>query len=97
MAVLPRASNKVVCFMVRFKDTLTLTNPDFFETAHVFTRIDPPYTHESSECGHRNYIVLKLLTGGLVWKNVRFQKCPDSPERERFPWGYRFTPVINRV
>ena len=57
--------------MVRFKDTLTLTNPDFFETAHVFTRIDPPYTHESSECGHRhrNRIVLKLLTGGLVWKN----------------------------
>ena len=40
MAVLPRASNKVVCFMVRFKDTLIHTNPDFFETAHVFTRID---------------------------------------------------------
>ena len=75
--------------MVRFKDTLTLTNPDFFETAHVFTRIDPPYTHESSECGHRNCIVLKLLTGGFVWKNVRFQKCPDSPERA-FPLGIPF-------
>ena len=35
MAVLPRASNKVVCFMVSFKDTLTHTNPDFFEL-HTF-------------------------------------------------------------
>ena len=35
MAVLPRASNKVVCFMVRFKDTLIHTNPDFFEL-HTF-------------------------------------------------------------
>lgn len=57
--------------MVRFKDTLTHTNPDFFETAHVFTRIDPPYAHESSECGHRNRTVLKLLTGGNVRIRLR--------------------------
>ena len=83
--------------MVRLKDMLTHTNPDFFEPAHVFTRIDPPYTHKRSECGHRNRIVLKLLTGGLVQKNVLFQKFPDSPETERFPRGYRINPVINRV
>ena len=65
--------------MVRFKDTLTHTNPDFFETAHVLTRIGPPYTHESSECGHRNRIVLKLLTensfGKMMYgfKNVRIR------------------------